>query len=304
MHMEGREGPGRREPMPAPFRAETRWGAPRGDLDERDMRGMSAGPPKSFPEDPGNPNFQNRFEMRGGGAMGGAGPGWTRGGGGGGPFNMNMHQDFDDRRRPWERQKDRDDRDFRRDINDNRHRDRDRERERDRERGRDRNRERERDRDRDNDKERERERGGWAPVQPQPLLPLPRPSQPLLPLPTPLLNLPPTQPESHPKPQPASRPESQPDGKQPQPEKQNAGEREKTHVFSDIAHGPDTEHETVTQPTAESSRSSSPAPTAELQHQTQTPEVSASTGGRQTPLKEEAETGTEPELVKTDTEET
>lgn len=78
------EGPGRREPAPGPFRAETRWGAPRGDLDERDMRGMPAGPPKSFQEDRGNPNFQNRFEMRGGGAMGGVGPGWNRGGGGGG----------------------------------------------------------------------------------------------------------------------------------------------------------------------------------------------------------------------------
>lgn len=312
MHMEGREGLGRREPMPGPFRAESRWGAPRGDLDERDMRGMPVGPPKSFQEDRGNPNFQNRFEMRGGGAMGGAGPGWNRGGGG--PFNANMHQDFDDRRRPWERQKDRDDRDFRREMNDNRHRELDRERERGR------NRERERDRERDNDKERERERGGWAPLnpQPQPLLPLPRPSQPLLPLPTPLLNLPPSQPELHPKPllqhepQPAGRQaESQPDVKTPlqlQPVKESAGSQEKKDAFSDSVHNLDSKPETDPEPTAEPSRPSPSVPTAEPINETRAPEVSASplaaAGGGQTALKEEPETGTEPELVKTDTEET
>lgn len=327
VHTEGREGPGRREPMPGPFRAETRWGAPRGDLDERDMRGMPAGPPKGFQEDRGNPNFQNRFDMRGGGsggAMGGVGPGWNRGagvGGGGGPFNPNMHQDFDDRRRPWERQKDRDDRDFRRDMNDSRHRERDREWERDRERGRDRN--RERDRERDSEKERDRERGGWAPLnpqpQPQPLLPLPRPSQPLLPLPTSLLNLPPSQPEPHPKPllqhesQSSSRQaESQPDVKppplQPQPEKERAGGQEKKDAFSDGVHDLDSKPETDMRPTAEPPHPSLSAPTAGAPNETQAPEAPSSplvaAGGGQTAAKEEAETGTEPELVKTDTEET
>ncbi|XP_017570563.1 SR-related and CTD-associated factor 8 isoform X1 [Pygocentrus nattereri] len=246
MQPESREGAGRRDSLPGNFRGESRWGPPRGDFDERDMRGLPAGAPKGFQEDRPNPNFQNRFEMRPGGPTGGGGPGWNRGGGGA-HFNANMHQDFDDRRRPWERQKDRDDRDFRREINGNRHgrdhdrdRERDRERERDRDRGRDRNRERERERERDRDRERERERdndkdkerdrersGGWTLVQ-QPLLPLPKPqSQPLLPLPTPLLNLPPSQLDSQPKPllphppQPElHRPELQQPGRQtePQPE--------------------------------------------------------------------------------------
>ncbi|XP_027012867.1 SR-related and CTD-associated factor 8 isoform X1 [Tachysurus fulvidraco] len=309
MHLEGREGLGRREPMPGPFRAETRWGAPRGDLDERDIRGMSGGPPKSLQDDRGNPNFQNRFEMRGAGAMGGVGTGWNRGGG---PFNANMHQDFDDRRRPWERQKDRDDRDFRRDVSDNRHRER--EGERDRERGRDRNRERERERDREqgNDKERDRERAGWANLnpQPQPLLPLPRPSQPLLPLPTPLLNLPPSQPESHPKPLPQHEP--QPTGRpvelqpplQSQPEKEATIGQEKKDNFSDS----DSKQETEPEPTAKLSHPSPSAPTDEPLNETRAAEASTSplvaAGGGQTVPKEEAETGTEPELVKTDTEET
>lgn len=320
MHVEGREGPGRREPVAGPFRAETRWGAPRGDLDERDMRGMPAGPPKGFQEDRGNMNFQNRFDMRGGGgggAMGGVGPGWNRGGG---PFNANMHQDFDDRRRPWERQKDRDDRDFRREMNDNRHREREREWERDRDRGRDRN--RERDRERDNDKERDRERGGWVPLnpqpqpQPQPLLPLPRPFQPLLPLPTPLLNMAQAQPEPHPKPllqhepQPAARhAEPQPDTKPPPPEKESAGGQEKKDAFSDCAHDLNSKPKTDPEPTGLPPHPSPPAPAAEPLNGTPAPEASASPfvaggGSGQTAPKEEAETGTEPELVKTDTEET
>ncbi|KAF7704024.1 SR-related and CTD-associated factor 8 [Silurus meridionalis] len=313
MHMEGREGPGRRESMPGAFRGETRWGAPRGDLDEREMRGMATGPPKTFQEDRGN--FQNRFEIRGGGAIGGVAPVWNRGGGGGsgssssssgggggggGPFSANMHQDFDDRRRPWERQKDRDDRDFRREVNDNRHR------ERERDRGRERNRERDRDRERDNDKERERERGGWAPLNPQPLLPLPRPSQPLLPLPTPLINLPPSQPESHPKallqhePQSAGRQtEPQTDVNsplQPEPDKESSGGQETKESFSDRVHDLDSKPET------------DPESTGEPPNETQVTEESASplvaAGGGQTAPKGEAETGTEPELVKTDTEET
>uniref|UniRef100_A0A8C1QXX3 SR-related CTD associated factor 8 n=1 Tax=Cyprinus carpio TaxID=7962 RepID=A0A8C1QXX3_CYPCA len=123
MQAEGREG--RRENMSGGFRAESRWGPPRGDFDERDMRGMSAGPPKGFQEDRSNPNFQNRFEGRSGSS---SGPAWNRGTGP--SFNTNMHQDYDDRRRPWERQKDRDDRDidFRGEMNGNRHsRERDRE---------------------------------------------------------------------------------------------------------------------------------------------------------------------------------
>uniref|UniRef100_A0A672NYE6 SR-related CTD associated factor 8 n=1 Tax=Sinocyclocheilus grahami TaxID=75366 RepID=A0A672NYE6_SINGR len=157
LQAEGREA--RRENMSGGFRAESRWGPPRGDFDERDTRGMSGGPPKGFQEDRSNPNFQNRFEGRSGSS---SGPAWNRGTGP--SFNANMHQDYDDRRRPWERQNDRDDRDmdFRGEMNGNRHsreRDRDRERERDRnrdrERGRERNRERERERERENEKDKE-----------------------------------------------------------------------------------------------------------------------------------------------------
>uniref|UniRef100_A0A671RIL7 Protein SCAF8-like n=1 Tax=Sinocyclocheilus anshuiensis TaxID=1608454 RepID=A0A671RIL7_9TELE len=152
---------GRRENMSGGFRAESRWGPPRGDFDERDMRGMSAGPPKGFQEERSNPNFQNRFEGRSGSS---SGPAWNRGTGP--SFNANMHQDYNDCRRPWERQKDRDDRDmdFRGEMNGNRQRERERDRNRDRERGRERNRERdrewerERDRERENEKDKERER--------------------------------------------------------------------------------------------------------------------------------------------------
>uniref|UniRef100_A0A673H0H0 Protein SCAF8-like n=1 Tax=Sinocyclocheilus rhinocerous TaxID=307959 RepID=A0A673H0H0_9TELE len=116
LQAEGREG--RRENMSGGFRAESRWGPPRGDFDERDTRGMSGGPPKGFQEDRSNPNFQNRFEGRSGSS---SGPAWNRGTGP--SFNANMHQDYDDRRRPWERQNDRDDRDmdFRGEMNGNRH---------------------------------------------------------------------------------------------------------------------------------------------------------------------------------------
>uniref|UniRef100_A0A672NUU7 SR-related CTD associated factor 8 n=1 Tax=Sinocyclocheilus grahami TaxID=75366 RepID=A0A672NUU7_SINGR len=140
LQAEGREA--RRENMSGGFRAESRWGPPRGDFDERDTRGMSGGPPKGFQEDRSNPNFQNRFEGRSGSS---SGPAWNRGTGP--SFNANMHQDYDDRRRPWERQNDRDDRDmdFRGEMNGNRH---SRERDRDRERERDRNRDRERGRER------------------------------------------------------------------------------------------------------------------------------------------------------------
>lgn len=188
----------------AGFTPDNRWNQTRGDFDERDgMRGgpQASGGPKGFQEERSTPgqNFPNRFESRPGTAGGAAGvPGnagavggpqaWNRSGGATAPFDSELHQDLDDRRRPWDRQRDRDERDFdfRRDMNGNRHsrereRERDRERDRDRERGRDRTREHERDRDRDKerDRERERERGSWTP---------------LLPLPTPLLPTPPLNP--------------------------------------------------------------------------------------------------------------
>ncbi|KAM8916868.1 SR-related and CTD-associated factor 8 isoform 2-T2 [Spinachia spinachia] len=199
----------------AGFTPESRWNQTRGDFDERDgMRGglHAAGGSKGFQEERPTPgqNFPNRFESRpaaaAAGSAAGAGPaagvsgsagaaggsqGWNRSGGAVAAFDSELHQDLDERRRPWDRQRDRDERDFdfRRDMNGNnrhsrereRERDRDRDRDRDRERGRDRGREHERDRDRDKerDRERDRERGGWTP---------------LLPLPTPLLPTPPLNP--------------------------------------------------------------------------------------------------------------
>lgn len=359
MQAENREGVGRRDPLPGSFRGESRWGPPRGDFDERDMRGMPAGATKGFQEDRSNPNFQNRFDMRPGGPTGGGGgPVWNRGGGGGGaPFNASMHQDFDDRRRPWERQKDRDDRDFRREMNGNRHardHERDRERERERDRGRDRNRERERDREwdrdrereRDNDKDKERDRdrsGGWTPIPQQPLLPLPKPqSQPLLPLPTPLLNLPSSQLESQPKPllphppQPElHRPELQPPGRQgeppleakthtqqaqPQPSsapEETASSQEKKedlNVQKILDSKPESNPvQPKAEPSVEPSHTSpppspTPIPVSTLdkpQKQEESLETPAAPlavrDSEQTGLKAEAET--DPELVKTDTEE-
>ncbi|XP_037833797.1 SR-related and CTD-associated factor 8 isoform X2 [Kryptolebias marmoratus] len=175
----------------AGFTPDNRWNQTKGDFDERDgMRGgpQAPGGPKGFQEErpTSGQSFPNRFDNRPG-ATGGAGPvggpqPWNRGGGPTAPFSSELHKDLDDRRRPWERQRDRDERDvdFRRDMNGNRHsreRERERERERDRDRGRERTREHER--DRDGDKEKERERGGWTP---------------LLPLPTPLLPTPPLNP--------------------------------------------------------------------------------------------------------------
>lgn len=171
----------------AGFTPDNRWNQSKGDFDERDgMRGGPQAPsgPKGFQDErpSSGPNFPSRFDNRPG-AGGGAGPvggpqPWSRGGGPTAPFSNELHKDLDDRRRPWERQRDRDERDvdFRRDMNGNRH---NRERERDRERDRGRERTREHERDRDADKEKERERGGWTP---------------LLPLPTPLLPTPPLNP--------------------------------------------------------------------------------------------------------------
>lgn len=178
----------------AGFTPDNRWTQARGDFDERDgMRG-APGAPKGFQEDRPTPgqSYPGRFDSRPGTAGGAPAPGnvgagagsqaWNRGGGATGAFDSELHQDLDDRRRSWDRQRDRDERDFdfRRDMNGTRHsrdrdRDRDHDRDRDRERGRDRPREHERDKDRD----REHERGGWTP---------------LLPLPTPLLPTPPLNP--------------------------------------------------------------------------------------------------------------
>uniref|UniRef100_A0A4W5KHX7 SR-related CTD associated factor 8 n=1 Tax=Hucho hucho TaxID=62062 RepID=A0A4W5KHX7_9TELE len=136
----------------------SRWGPPRRDFDERDMRSSPAAVSKGFQE--------------------------TRGG----------VCDLDECRRPWDRQQRDRDFDFRKEMNGNRRerdsREKERERDRERERGRERgNREREQERDREREREKEREkdrerecerdrnkRGAWTP-----LLPLP---QPLLPTPT------------------------------------------------------------------------------------------------------------------------
>ncbi|XP_041827011.1 SR-related and CTD-associated factor 8 [Melanotaenia boesemani] len=179
----------------AGFTPDNRWNHARGDFDERD--GIRGGPHapgglKGFQDErpPPGQNFPSRFDNRPGAAGGvagvnaggvGASQPWNRSGAAAVQFESELHQDLDDRRRPWERQRDRDERDFdfRRDMNGNRHsreRGREREREREGERGRERNRDHER--DRDHDKERDRERGGWTP-----LLPLPTPL-----LPTPSLN--------------------------------------------------------------------------------------------------------------------
>lgn len=176
----------------AGFTPDNRWNQTRGDFDERDgLRGGPQGGAKGFQEERPTPgqNFPNRFDSRPANAAAnavgnpgapGAPQGWNRGAGGPTPFDSELHQDLDDRRRPWDRQRDRDERDFhgdfRREMNGNRHnRDKDRERERDRERGRDR-REFDRERDKEGERDRDRERGGWTP-----LLPLPTP---LLPTPT------------------------------------------------------------------------------------------------------------------------
>lgn len=318
MGMQG-EAVGRRDPLLGPFRTETRWGAPRGDLDERDLRGMSAGPPKAFQEERQNSNFQNRFEIRG------SNQGWNRSGAP--SFNSNVHQEFDDHRRPWERQKDRDDRDFQRDMNDNRH-SRDRERDRGREWNRDR--ERERDRDKEKEKERERERpGGWMPLKPQsqPLLPLPKPSQPLLPLPTPFKNLPHIHPESQPKPQhepqlESQRPESpqptkpiaanvkpllQPPSHSPSLPKASTDHQEQMKALSN--NGMDFKAETnLIHPKTEpfnDHRAFSPIPAPESLKESQslekdTPSFTVSGDGESGPKSEPV---TDPELVKTDTEE-
>ncbi|NXD84225.1 SCAF8 protein, partial [Halcyon senegalensis] len=92
------------------FNSDKHWGQ-RGDYDEREHHAFPIyGGPKGFHEDRERFRHVNyRFESR-------SGPNWNRG------FEQDAHRDFDDRRRPWERQRDRDDRDFNfcREINGNR----------------------------------------------------------------------------------------------------------------------------------------------------------------------------------------
>ncbi|NXF73021.1 SCAF8 protein, partial [Sclerurus mexicanus] len=82
------------------FNSDKHWGQ-RGDYDEREHHAFPIyGGPKGFHEDRERFRHVNyRFDSR-------SGPNWNRG------FEQDAHRDFDDRRRPWERQRDRDDRDF------------------------------------------------------------------------------------------------------------------------------------------------------------------------------------------------
>ncbi|NXG05789.1 SCAF8 protein, partial [Sakesphorus luctuosus] len=82
------------------FNSDKHWGQ-RGDYDEREHHAFPIyGGPKGFHEDRERFRHVNyRFDSR-------SGPNWNRG------FEQDTHRDFDDRRRPWERQRDRDDRDF------------------------------------------------------------------------------------------------------------------------------------------------------------------------------------------------
>ncbi|NXM34941.1 SCAF8 protein, partial [Oxyruncus cristatus] len=104
----GMDNLGRREHFG--FNSDKHWGQ-RGDYDEREHHAFPIyGGPKGFHEDRERFRHVNyRFDSR-------SGPSWNRG------FEQDAHRDFDDRRRPWERQRDRDDRDFNfcREINGNR----------------------------------------------------------------------------------------------------------------------------------------------------------------------------------------
>ncbi|KAG8583341.1 hypothetical protein GDO81_008378 [Engystomops pustulosus] len=96
--------PDRREQFPH----EKPWGH-RGDFDERPHPPFSGfGGPKGFPDDrPRHGNYRHEHRNA---------PGWNRG------FEAEAPRDYDDRRRSWERHRDRDDRDFgfRREMNGNR----------------------------------------------------------------------------------------------------------------------------------------------------------------------------------------
>ncbi|XP_053317250.1 SR-related and CTD-associated factor 8 isoform X2 [Spea bombifrons] len=99
------DGVGRREQVHFP--PDKPWGH-RGDFDERQHSFPVFGGPKGF-HDERYHHGNYRQEPRNI-------PNWNRG------FEQDAHRDFDDRRRPWERQRDRDDRDFgfRREVNGNR----------------------------------------------------------------------------------------------------------------------------------------------------------------------------------------
>lgn len=102
----GMDNLGRREHFA--FNSDKPWGQ-RGDYDEREHHSFSTYG-KGFQDDRERYRQTNyRFETR-------SGPSWSRG------LEQDAHRDFDDRRRPWERQRDRDDRDFNfgREINGNR----------------------------------------------------------------------------------------------------------------------------------------------------------------------------------------
>ncbi|MEE6475356.1 hypothetical protein FKM82_010724 [Ascaphus truei] len=100
------DGPARREQFNFP--SDKPWGH-RGDYDERQHNAFTGfGGQKGFHDERvrhGNYRHDSRNV-----------PSWNRG------FEQDSHRDFDDRRRPWERQRDRDDRDFdfRREVNGNR----------------------------------------------------------------------------------------------------------------------------------------------------------------------------------------
>ncbi|XP_044145870.1 SR-related and CTD-associated factor 8 isoform X2 [Bufo gargarizans] len=96
---------GRREHFPP----DKPWGH-RGDFDERPHPSFTGfGGQKGFPDDRPSRHGNYRHEQRNA-------PGWNRG------FESDDHRDYDDRRRSWERHRDRDDRDFgfRREVNGNR----------------------------------------------------------------------------------------------------------------------------------------------------------------------------------------
>ncbi|CAG09877.1 unnamed protein product, partial [Tetraodon nigroviridis] len=120
----------------AGFTPDSRWNQIRGDFDERDgTRGGLQTPvgSKAFQEErsTSGQNFSSRFDSHSGptgGAAGGSGnhggpQAWNRTGGAAAAFDSERHQDLDERRRPWDRQRDRDERDFdfRREMNGGRH---------------------------------------------------------------------------------------------------------------------------------------------------------------------------------------
>uniref|UniRef100_H3DHK8 SR-related CTD associated factor 8 n=1 Tax=Tetraodon nigroviridis TaxID=99883 RepID=H3DHK8_TETNG len=113
----------------AGFTPDSRWNQIRGDFDERD--GTRGGLQTPEERSTSGQNFSSRFDSHSGptgGAAGGSGnhggpQAWNRTGGAAAAFDSERHQDLDERRRPWDRQRDRDERDFdfRREMNGGRH---------------------------------------------------------------------------------------------------------------------------------------------------------------------------------------